>query len=150
MAFVESSAWVADAGMGAARARMSAASSGPPRASGELLRRSRARRGLLGELIQVEAFFPNPQIEVEQDDGDRRDRRNQRTQQRRADRDEGGLKVASAEDGRDQLEQDGERGRNDGLQNRDDHQDSERPPPLPLDEVPAASQATGRTALLGH
>src|ERR1700674_3914626 len=102
----------ASARMSAARARMSAASSAPTRASDELLRRSRARRGLLGELIQVEPFFANSQVEIEQDDGDGCDGRNQRTQQRRADRDERGLKVASAEDGRDQLEQDGERGRN--------------------------------------
>src|ERR1700732_5588828 len=129
---------------------MSAASSGPPRASDELLRRSRARSGLLGELIQVEALFANPQIEIEQDDGDGRDRRDQRTQQRRADLDERGLEVASAEEGREQAEENEERVRNDGLQDRDDHQDSKRAPPLPLDEVPAASQAADRTNVLGH
>src|SRR5438876_11980838 len=98
---------------------MSAASRGPPRASQQQLRRSRARGRLLRELVQVEAFLANPQIEVEQDDGDGRDRRNQRTQQRRADLDERGQKVADAKEGRDQTEEDEERVRNDGLQDPD-------------------------------
>src|SRR6202022_2791252 len=84
--------------------RTSAASSGPPRASEELLRRSRARGGLLGELVQIEPFFANPQVEVKQDDGDGRDRRDQRAEQRPADLNERRLKVAGAEDGRDHPE----------------------------------------------
>src|SRR6267378_5367620 len=99
--------------MAVASAIMSAASSGPPRASQRLLRRSRARGRLLRELVQVEAFLANPQVKVEQDDGNGRDRRNHRTQQRRADLNECSLKVAGAEHCGDQAEQDEERVRDD-------------------------------------
>src|ERR1700716_4267844 len=105
--------------MAVASTMMSAASSGPPRASQQLLRRSRARGRLLRELVQVEAFLANPQVKVKQDDGNRRDRGNHRTQQRRADLDKRRLKVASAEHCGDQAEQDEERVRDDGLQDPD-------------------------------
>src|SRR5213082_3608259 len=99
--------------------RTSAASSGPPRASEEFLRRSRARGGLLGELVQVEAFFANPQVEVEQDDGDIRDGSHHGAHQGPDDLDDCCPKIASADEGCDNADQDDETIADDPLHDTD-------------------------------
>ena len=101
-------------------------------------------------MVQVEAFFANPQVEVEQDDGDIGDGRHYRAQQRTSNLNERGLKVAGAEEGRDHAEQDEEAVSDDQLHDPHNQQDAERPPPGARDEVPAASQAPNRTNVLGH